>query len=301
MVRQGYPWLLGAAAILWLGNLVERRRSATRQEWRGLPPSWERPLQLLVEAGCPLLGLALLGVAARLRESTQRQAWLTLAGLLLALAAALVLTVGLAAGTVQNLRTQASLTLPEFRQTARLQLVLSLPVNGALTLLGWATAARGLRALTTPGGPATLPRVVRWRACALTAAVAVVAGLALWRLTVLPVSGTSPADGAIGIPTNAPIVVWLRGGGHNWLPGITATDAETGQYVRGSGGGTGDGGAWFMPEGGWRPNARIHVRICCGPFTRSYDLTFTTANGPSLEVTPLPGPTPKPTAVITAP
>jgi len=220
---------------------------------------------------------------------------LTLVATLLALGAALILTAGLWAGTVQSLRAQRLFTLPEYRQAAQWRLALSLPVNAALALLGWAVVAAGRRALTTAGGPAALSPAALRRGLALAGGLAVVGACAFWQLTAMPVADTSPRDGAMGVPTNAPIVVRLQPGLRNWGPGINATYADTGAYIRGTSGGAVDGTAFFMPEGGWRPLARVNVRVSSPSGHRNFEFSFTTAAGPAPGMTP-PGPLPMPTA-----
>ena len=123
-------------------------------------------------------------------------------------------------------------------------------------------------------------------------------GLAFWRLTALPVAETYPREGEADVPTNAAIHVKLQTGERNWGPGIQAT-YETGEYVPGTSGGAAQGGVWFMPDGGWRRGARVRVRVCCGPYTRAYYFSFTTASGPSEAVTPPSEPAPRPTALPT--
>ena len=183
---------------------------------------------------------------------------MTLVATLLALGAALILTAGLWAGTVQSLRAQRLFTLPEYRQAA----------------LSPAALRRGL---------------------ALAGGLAVVGACAFWQLTAMPVADTSPRDGAMGVPTNAPIVVRLQPGLRNWGPGINATYADTGAYIRGTSGGAVDGTAFFMPEGGWRPLARVNVRVSSPSGHRNFEFSFTTAAGPAPGMTPL-GPLPMSTA-----
>ncbi len=243
-----------------------------------------------------LLGLSLVGLSAPLRDDeSKRRGWLTFVATLLAIAAALILTAGLWAGTVQSLRAQRLFTLPEYRQAAQWRLALSLPVNAALALLGWAVVAAGRRALTTAGGPAALSPAALRRGLALAGGLAVVGALAFWQLTAMPVAETSPRNGASDVPTNAPIVVRLRPGLRNWGPGINATYADTGAYIRGTSGGSVDGTASFMPEGGWRPLARVNVRVSSPAGLRDVQFSFTTAAGPAPDMTP-PGPLPMPTA-----
>ena len=241
-----------------------------------------------------LLGLALVGLSAPLRDGQREpRRRLAFSATLVALVAAALLTVGLWAGVALSLRTLDSLAVPEYREQVVLGLALSLPLNVALAIASWATVAAGLRALTA--GPAALPRPVMARGLALAGALAIAGGVAFWQLTALPIAETSPAHGAIDVPTNAPIVVRLRPGPRNWGSGIIATYADTGQYVPGTSGGSGAGEAYFSPAGGWRPNARVEVRIMGGTGLRTYTFSFTTAAGPSASVAPLPGPTPAPT------
>jgi len=243
-----------------------------------------------------LLGLSLIGLSAPLRDDqSKRRGWLTFVATLLALGAALILTAGLWAGTVQSLRAQRLLTLPEYRQAAQWRLALSLPVNAALALLGWAVVAAGRRALTTAGGPAALSPAALRRGLVLAGGLAVVGAFAFWQLTAMPVAETSPRDGATGVPTNAPIVVRLRPGLRNWGPGISATYADTGAYIRGTSGGSAEGTTSFMPEGGWRPLARVNVRVSSPAGRRDVQFSFTTAAGPAPGITP-PGPLPMPAA-----
>lgn len=342
-LRQAYPWLLGTAALAWLVAAVrsgQRRRFLDAIRGRDLPGGLlllafgmlhqgplllAFPQQALIVQGLggalariaggwglvalsmglfTLLGLALLGLGALLRDpATRGRGWLTFGAMLLSLAAALILSGGLVAGTMQNLDLQRSLTLPEFRQAAQLRLALSLPFNAAFACLGWAMFAAGVRALTTPGNAAWLPGRALRRGMALTVGLVVLLALAFWQLTALPVAETSPRDGAAGIPTNAPVMVRLRPAERNWGPGITATYADTGAYVPGTTGGGLAAETWFTPANGWRPNARVKVRVCCGPLTRGYEFSFSTAAGPSAAVAPPPGPGPMPTAlpVPTAP
>ena len=243
-----------------------------------------------------LLGLSLIGLSAPLRDDqSKRRGWLTLVATLLALGAALILTAGLWAGTVQSLRAQRLFTLPEYRQAAQWRLALSLPVNAALALLGWAVVAAGRRALTTVDGPAALSPAALRRGLALAGGLAVVGAFAFWQLTAMPVADTSPRDSASDVPTNAPIVVRLRPGLRNWGPGINATYADTGAYVRGTSGGSAEGTTSFMPEGGWRPLTRVNVCVSSPSGRRNFEFSFTTGAGPAPDMTP-PGPLPMPTA-----
>lgn len=334
-----YPWLLGAAGLIWLaavgriGRGLGIRGVARRLGFGGglvalgLALVYQGPLALfiagpgpvwlptrgmagvlpmalgergqwpLVDLGYPLLGMALVGLAVVLPRSTsQRRAWLTFAATILGLVAAAILSIGLIAGTALALRSQGQLSLPEYRLAAQIQLALGLPLNVGFALTGWLVVAGGIRALWTPGAVA-LSTSACLRGSALAVGALVVASVAFWHLTALPVAETSPADGATNVPTNAPIVVRLEPGSRNWGPSIRAVYADSGTYVRGTTGGFGLDTVAFTPEGGWRPKAAVEVEVCCGPNTRSYRFSFTTAAGPSPEVTPLAGPGPKPTPV----
>ncbi|HPL29949.1 MAG TPA: Ig-like domain-containing protein, partial [Anaerolineae bacterium] len=330
-----FSWLVGAAALAWLAVAMGKAvhlglRGAVRVigfpgglALLGLAMLWQGPLlpfpllyvqpplihglagalpqaigqewlSVWAPTGYALLGLCLVGLSAPLRADTSRcRGWLTFVATLLAITAALILTIGLWAGTALSLETQRILTLPEYRQAAQWRLALSLPVNAVLALIGWAVVVAGRRALAS--GPAALPPAAQGRGLALIGGVAVVGALVFWQTTAMPLAETSPRDGTSNVPTNAPITVHLRPGTHNWLPGIRATYADTGQYVPGSSGGSAEGTASFTPEGGWRPNARVNVRIMSAFGQRHYEFSFTTAAGPAPGITP-PGPLPAPTA-----
>ncbi len=255
-----------------------------QDDWLGIWLFW----------ACALLGLALVGLSAPLRDGRREpRRWLPFSATLLAFVAAALLTVGLWAGVALSLRTPDSFALPEYRAEAVLRLALSLPLNAALAAVAWATAIAGLRALAA--GPAALPRQVQGRGFALAGALAIAGAVAFWQLTAMPITETSPAPGATDVPTNAPIVVRLRPGPRNWGPGVAATYAGTGEHIPGTTGGWAEGGVYFSPAGGWRPNARIEVRVMGRAGLRTYTFSFTTATGPSADVAPLPGPTPAPT------
>ncbi|HOG45224.1 MAG TPA: hypothetical protein PLJ35_02170 [Anaerolineae bacterium] len=258
---------------------------AVGQDWLGL---W-------LWLGYALLGLALVGLSAPLSDdATQKRGGLTFCATLLASLAALALTAGLWAGATQGLlEAQRLAGLPALRQAAQLRLALSLPANALLAAIGWATAVAGWRALTRRGGPLALPGAALRRGLVLAAALAVAGGLAFWQWTAMPIATTSPANGAVDVPTNAPIVVRLRPGPRHWGPGLSASYAGTGEHIPGTSGGTGTGETYFAPDGGWRPHARVNVQVLGGMGLRSYTFSFTTAGGPAPDVTPLPGPRPR--------
>jgi hypothetical protein len=242
-----------------------------------------------ISFGLPLMGLVLIGLAIALGKSEgQRRAWLTFIAAIVALAAASILSAGVVAGTVLALRNLDQLTLPEYRQAAQVQLALGLPLNIAFSTIGWAVVVAGVRALRAPG-PSMISRLALLRGSSLAGLILVAGAFAFWHLTALPVAETSPSNGATQVPTNAPIIVRLEPGERTWTPGIKATYAEDGAYVRGSTHGS-IGQVAFTPQGGWRPNAVVEVDVCCGPNTRGYRFSFTTADGPSPDTTPLPAP-----------
>ncbi len=334
-LRMGYPWLLGVAILTWLGGALAslRCRGAQQAVSSAGTPAWlvalgfgmlfqgpvplaflaqQLPVQgfagalpaLLGASGLAALGqvvftlhgLALFWSAAQLRVSSARwRPWCTFGATILALAAALVLTAALPAGLMQGLALQRSLTLPQYRQAAQVRLALSLPVNAALAALGWLTWVRALRAVSAPGGPAALPRRTLQRGLVAVVGVAILGGAAFWQLTALPIAETWPPDGAVGVPTNASLVVRLRPGERNWGPGISATYADTGEYVMGTTGGWFGGETWFTPSGGWRPQARVKVRVS-GLVSRPYEFSFATGSGASADVVLPPGPGAVPTA-----
>jgi hypothetical protein len=319
-----FPWLAGAAGLVWLAALLTALARARPRPTLSLglaalgygallqspvsflfafhgpspPPvrglamalaAEERGLQSALIFGLPLLGLSLLGAGAALRGPAGRQrGWLVLAGTVLALVAAATLSGGLVAGTLQELEFQGRLTADEQREAARLRLALSLVVNGAFAVVGWAVVAGGIRALREPP-PAGLPPAAIRRGAAGAAAGLATAGLTFWWLTAMPIAETRPAHGATGVPTNHPLVVRLAPGERNWGPGMCARYAGGDRCVGGASMGYA-GGVSFVPDGGWRPNARVEVRVCCGPFTRGYAFSFTTGDGPAADVPTPPGP-----------
>ncbi|MDP2744127.1 MAG: hypothetical protein Q8P00_03560 [Dehalococcoidia bacterium] len=257
----------------------------------------ESGLSQLLYVGYTALALGLLGLAAALRRSQpQNRGWLAFGAMALALAAASILSAGMVAGTLQSLEAQQQFTLPEYRQAAQLRLALSLPVNAAMAALGWGVVVSGLRAVRRPGTGSGLSSPALRRGLAAAAGIAVLAAFAFWQFTAMPVAETYPQDGATDVPTNAPVIIQLTPGERNWGPGISARYADTGErVVPGTSGGFRGGGSWFAPKDGWRPNSRVEVQVCCGPFTRSYRFSFTTGTGPSPDVPAPPGPTPAPT------
>lgn len=336
VLKQGYPWLLVAAGLIWLASAVRRvwqagiRRMVAAAGLPGglvmlgfamlfqalpLPLMLIYPLPVQGLAGAlvgalgqrgllsltylefPALALGLLGLSAMLRHGPSRtRDWLAFGAVLLALAAAGVLTAGLVAGTLQNLELQRLLTLPEYRDAAQLRLALSLPVNAAMALLGWVVFAAALQALRKQGSAMHLPAPALWRGLVATGGVAIVAVIAFWQVTAMPVAETYPKDSATEVPTNAPVIIQFTPGDRNWGPGISARYADTGERViQGHSGGSRGGGSWFAPKDGWRPNSRVEVQVCCGPFSRSYRFSFTTGAGPSADVPAPPGPGPAPT------
>ncbi len=340
-LKVGYPWLVGAAALLWLGSALARLRRLG--VWRAAAsaglPAWlvalgfgmlfqgpvplaflaqplpvqgfagfvlptllgGRGLGALSQVAFTLHGVALLWLGAQLSGSSARwRPWCTFGAMLLALAAALVLTAGLPAGVTQGVALQRGLTLQEFRHAAQLRLALSLAANAILAVLGWVTWMRALRALITPGGPAALSARAMRGGLVAVVGMAAVGGMAFWQLTGLPIAQTWPPDGAMEVPTNASLVVRLRPGERNWGPGISAAYTDTGEYVMGTTGGGLEGETWFTPANGWRAQTRVKVRVS-GPASRVYEFSFTTGNGPSADVVLPPGPGPVPTAPAVAP
>ncbi|MDP2744526.1 MAG: hypothetical protein Q8P00_05615, partial [Dehalococcoidia bacterium] len=243
MLKLSYPWLLVAVGLAWAASGIQPvRRLGTRGAIRavgfsgglvvlgfamlfqimqftlmlGVPlpvhgfagalPGMlgEQGLSQVLYLGCSALALGLLGLEAALRRSSGRMwGWLAFGATSLALLAAASLSVGLLAGTLQNLELQRQLTLLEYRQAAQLRLALSLPLNAAMAALGWVVFVSGLRAVRGPGTGSRLSSSALRRGLAATAGIAILATFAFWQFTAMPVAETYPQDGATDVPTNA--------------------------------------------------------------------------------------------------
>lgn len=274
------PWLFyGSGPWMLFGVPVVRGMAASIPMVLG-----EEQLSEAVAFFCLFLGFAMLAGVASLHRAARWRPWLALALVYLTLTAAVVLSLGSVAGTIQELRLHSQLDMPEFQQQVRLRLALSLALNAGLSLLGGVVAAGWLRRLAEQRGRWALPRKRLVGSAFAALGVLPIAGALFWHLTAMPVAETYPVAGATGVPLNAPVIVRLEPGQRNWAPGVSASYPDGAKPVQGYGGGSAPGVTYFVPAEGWHPNTRVDVKVVGPSFTRNYTFSFVTGDAPSTDV-----------------